>query len=251
MNRVSFDAAKEYFVVLHPSAGSGPPFKLLGPLIDTDLRMHSCIDQVMSKVRPKINAILRMRGFYDVPQLLNQFKTHIWSLLEMNAGAIFHAASSLLDRFDKAQNSFLKELDMTSEQAFLEFNFAPPKLTRNIAMLGMLHKRVLGKCHPSFEHLLPWHADRFPESTGSGHSKRLYGHWCEATAHPVLFAKSIFCFIDVYNNLTQNVVDASCVSEFQAYLTQVARTRCQLHDTEWASSFCRRCEHYVRSTGHF
>ena len=118
-------------------------------------------------------------------------------------------------------------------------------------MLGMLHKRVLGKCHPSFEHLLPWHADRFPESTGSGHSKRLYGHWCEATAHPALFAKSIFCFIDVYNNLPQNVVDASCVSEFQAYLTQVARTRCQLHDTEWASSFCRRCEHYVRSAGHF
>jgi hypothetical protein len=82
--------------------------------------------------------------------------------------------------------------------------------------------------------------DRFPESTGSGHIKRLYGHWCEATAHPALFAKSILCSIDVYNNLPQNVVDASCVSEFQAYLTQVARTRCQLNDTEWVSSFRRR-----------
>ena len=111
---------------MHPSVGSDPPFKFLGPLIDTDLRMHSCIDQVMSKVRPKINAILRMRGFYDTPQLINQFKTHIWSLLEMNAGAIFHAASSLLERFDKAQNGFLKELDISSEHAVLEFSFAPP-----------------------------------------------------------------------------------------------------------------------------
>ena len=62
-NRVSFDAAKEHFIVLHPSAGSGPAFKLLGPLIDTDLRMHSCIDQIMSKARANITAILRMRGF--------------------------------------------------------------------------------------------------------------------------------------------------------------------------------------------
>ena len=118
VNRVSFDAAKEHFIVLHPSAGSGPPFKLLGPLIDTDLRMHSCIDQVMSKVRPKINAILRMRGFYDTPQLINQFKTHIWSLLEMNAGAIFHAATSLLERFDKAQCSFLKEFNTPQNRRF-------------------------------------------------------------------------------------------------------------------------------------
>ena len=43
-NRVSFDAAKKHFIVLHPSAGSGPAFKLLGPLIDTDLRMYSCMD---------------------------------------------------------------------------------------------------------------------------------------------------------------------------------------------------------------
>ena len=109
----------------------------------------------MSKARVKITAILRMRGFYDAAQPINQFKTHVWSLLEMDAGAIFHAASSLLEKLDDAQNRFLRTIDITPEHAFLECNFAPPKLRRNIAMLGMLHKRVLGKCHPSFACLLP------------------------------------------------------------------------------------------------
>ena len=202
--------------------------------------MHSYIDRIVSKARAKITAILRMRGFYDAAQLINQFKTHVWSLLEMDAGAIFHAASSLLDKLDDAQNRFLRTIDITPEHAFLEYNFAPPKLRRNKAMLGMLHKRVLGICHPSFERLLPWFTDRFPEGRGHGHNKALYGHWCEVNAHPALFNRSIFCLISVYNNLPQHVVDASCISDFQNYLTQVARTRCQQNDEAWASSFCSR-----------
>jgi hypothetical protein len=144
-NRVSFDAAKEHFIVLHPSAGSGPAFKFLGPLIDTDLRMHSCIDHIMSEARAKITTIFRIRGFYDAAQLINHFKTHVWSLLEMNAAAILHAAISRLEKFDDAQIRFLRTIDITPEHAFLEYNLAPPKLRRNIPMPGMLHKRVLGK----------------------------------------------------------------------------------------------------------
>ena len=58
MNRVTFDALKEHIVILHPSKGHGDPFKMLGLLMDTDLRMHSAIDQLLGKVRPKITAIV-------------------------------------------------------------------------------------------------------------------------------------------------------------------------------------------------
>ena len=68
-------------------------------------------------------------------------------------GGFFHAASSLLDKIDAAQNHFLHELDLSPSSAFLNFNFAPPSLRRNIGILGLLHKRVLGKCHPTFERL--------------------------------------------------------------------------------------------------
>ena len=244
-NRVSFDAAKEHFLVLHPSEGSGPAFKLLGPLIDSDLRMHSCIDQILSKARAKITAILRMRGFYNEAQLINQFKTHVWSLLEMDAGAIFHAASSLLEKLDEAQNRFLRAIDITPEHAFLQHNFAPPKLRRNMAMLGMLHKRVLGKCHPSFARLLPWFTERFPEGRGHGHNKALYGHNCEITHCQGLFSRSIFAMVDIYNNLPQHVVDNVTVSEFQSYLNHLAYTRCQQGDVSWSSSFCRRTQYGI------
>ena len=106
-NRVIFDASKEHHVILHPSLNHGPAFKLLGCMVDTDLRMHSCVEQVLSQIRPKITAILRTRGFYSVPELFKQFKTHIWGLMEMHSGGFFHAATSLLEKFDHAQNRFL------------------------------------------------------------------------------------------------------------------------------------------------
>ena len=147
-------------IILHPSRGHGAPFKLLGCMVDTDLRMHSCIDQLLSKIRPRITAILRTRGFYSIPDLIIHFRTHIWDLIEMNIGGYFHAASSLLAEIDHAQNRFLHELRLSSEHAFLEFNFAVPEFRRNIAVLELFQKRVLAKCHPSFDKLMPWYSDR-------------------------------------------------------------------------------------------
>ena len=71
----------------------------------------------------------------------------------------------------------------------------------------MLHKRVLDKAHPTFEKLLPWYTERFPEGRSQGHDKQLYGHHCEVKCHNSLFFRSIFAVCDVYNNLPQHVVD--------------------------------------------
>ena len=87
-------------------------------MTDPDLRMHSAIDQLLSRIRPKVAAILRTRAYYNVPQLIDQFKTHIWGLIECNSGGYFHAANSLLVKVDKVQSRFLKELDLTEEQGF-------------------------------------------------------------------------------------------------------------------------------------
>ena len=122
--------------------------------MDTDLRMHSCIEQILSKIRSKITALLRTRGYYSVPQLVTQFKTHIWGQIEVNIGGYFHAACSLLEKLDHAQNRFLREIGLSPAHAFLEFNFAPPSLRRDIAVLSLLRRRVLDKSHPSFERLL-------------------------------------------------------------------------------------------------
>ena len=151
MNRVTFDAGKEHVIIIHPTLSHGDTFKLLGCPMDVDLRMHSAVEQVLSKIRPKVTAILRTRQYYSMENLILQFKTQIWGLIEANMGGYFHAASSLLDKIDAVQNRFLHELDMNPAFAFLTYNFAPPNLRRNIAILGLLHKRILGKYHPSFK----------------------------------------------------------------------------------------------------
>ena len=234
-NRVTFDAGKEHVIIIHPSESHGDTFKLLGCPMDVDLRMHSAVEQVLSKIRPKITAILRTRQYYTVDKLILQFKTQVWGLVEVNMGGFFHAASSLLDKIDAAQNHFLHELDLSPSSAFLNFNFVPPSLRRNIGILGLLHKRVLGKCHPTFERLFPWETN-----LSGGHTKQLYGHWCEIEAHQAIFNRSIFRMCDIYNNLPQVIVDAKSVNSFQYQLTQIVRRRCQDGQAEWALSFSRR-----------
>ena len=154
----------------------------------------------------------------------------------MNIGGYFHACATLLDKLDHAQNRFLCELGLSTIEAFLEFNFASPKLRRNIAVLGLLHKRVIGKCHPVYERLFPWRSQRFPQGRGFGHNKQLYNHACDISAHQGLFNRSIFPMTSIYNNLPQHAVDANSVKSFQSYLTHIARTRCQQQDV-WTSCF--------------
>ena len=107
-----------------------------------------------------------------------------------------------MEKIDGVQRQFLRELDLTPEQAYLELNFAPPNLRRHIAALGLLHKRVIGKCHPSFDLLFPWWNDRFSEPRGHGHTKQLYGHWVDIKNHRAVYNRSIFAMVDIYNNLS-------------------------------------------------
>ena len=191
-------------------------------MVDLDLRMQTAIDQLLSKIRPKSTAILRTRGYYSTADLITQYKTHIWGLVEINCGGYFHAARSLLDK-----------VGLTEKEAFLEHNFAPTVLRRSIAMLGVLHKRVLGVCHKSFERLLPWRSTRFDLPRDCGHNKQLYGHRLEVTHERTLFFRSTFAMVDECNNLPQSVVDAECIKSFQQKLTDIVRERCQSDKASW------------------
>ena len=154
-NRMSLYASKEHAVILHSLECHGEAFNLLGCMIDPDLRMHSTIEQLMFQIRPKIIAILRIRGYYSTSNLIFQFKTHIWGLMDTNMGGYFHAASYLLQKTDKAQNRFLCELNVIPDIAFMEYAVVPPSLRRNIGVLGFLQEQVFDKCHLSIANLLP------------------------------------------------------------------------------------------------
>ena len=141
-NRVLFDPSKEHVIAIHPTNGFGDSFKLLGCIVDCKLIMKEAIDNILPQVRPKMHAILRTKYIFTTKELINQFKTHIWGIMEIHNGAIFHAAKYLLDRIDAVQRHFLNELGTSESEAFLESNFAPPCLCRDIGILGLLHKRA-------------------------------------------------------------------------------------------------------------
>ena len=203
-NRVEFDKDKEHIAVIHPIHGEGDLFKLLGCCVDAKLTMCPAIDKTMSQITPKITALLRTRAYYDVPNLIVQFKTHIWGIMEAHSGGIFHACSSQLDRFDHCQQRFVETLGLSEEAAFRDNNFAPPVLRRNIGILGMLHKRVLGLCHQDFEQLLPWFSQVFGYTVEGRHTKQLYNHVLEVQFHIGLFRRSIFAMTDMIKYLLRS-----------------------------------------------
>ena len=117
--------------------------------------MDDAIDHIVTTARPKIKALLRSRVTYDIKDMLCQFKTHIWGITEFANGAILHASKSSLNRLDNLQSSFLRDLDISEYQAFMEFNFAPAALRRDIGILGFLHKRSLELNHAGIMQFLP------------------------------------------------------------------------------------------------
>ena len=107
-------------------------------------------------------------------------------------------------------------------------------------MLGFLHKRVLGKAHPCFQKLLPFHADVFDWPGEGTHDKVLYNHFKEIQFQHAMYARSIFGMVYVYNHLPQRIIDCPSISLFQRFLTKAVRKACEQHDLAWKDIFsCR------------
>ena len=138
-----------------------------------------------------------------------------------------------LRKLDKMQRGFLYELGLDDRNAFIDHNFAPPSLRRAIGMLGFLHKRVLGVCHPALESIFP-----FEDNEYRYHSKTLRSFWSEVRGHRALYNNSIYMYILIYNRLPQELVDSETVKDFQGKLTQLAKMRAQRDEgISWRMSF--------------
>ena len=153
-NRVSFDPAKEEFAVIHRTSGEGETFRLLGPWIDNKLIMNVAVDKIVSKCRQKLKSILRTARFYNIREMVLQFKTHVLPIAESCTSAIYHASDSILHPLDMCYEDFIYHLGLDASSAIRDHNLAPFKVRRDIAVLGLLHKCVLGLAHPALTVLL-------------------------------------------------------------------------------------------------
>ena len=169
------------------------------------------------------------------------------SRVEAVTAAVYHAAPVHLNLFDSLQARLLSHMGLSESTAFLDFNLAPLVVRRDIAMLGVIHKCVLGITHKSLCDLFPLAptGHRFPTSFASTlHNKQLLDR-CDGSQTEVL-QRSIFGLVRVYNLLPQVIIDLSCVKSFQGALTEMVRIRCRDAAVGWQFTFHRSAKEMQR-----
>ena len=121
---------------------------------------------------------------------------------------------------ENVQDDSLEVLSISKREALMNFNLAPLNVRRDIMMLGMLHKVVLGVAPSPFQTLFKRSVSDL-RSHGfrngiSYHNKQLQDDAGRNT--PTMLKRSLFGLVHVYNRLPQNVVDAGNVQNFQKKL---------------------------------
>ena len=178
------------------------------------------IHRMHKKASAKTKAILRTCRFYDTAGLIQQFKSHVLCILEGSNAAIYHAAVSHLALLDHLQQSFVHNIGLNEETAFLTHNLAPLALRRDISILGLLHKINLGIAHPDFRKLFP--ADECARRLTRHNELRHSLQFQETFGKTNYYNRSIFAAVRVYNVLPEHAVSLKSIQEFQSYLTAMA-----------------------------
>ena len=213
----------------------GESFTVLGVVWDLQLKMDIECEEVAGRADNKLTSLLRLRRFYDLPSLVRLYKAQVLPMLEFPTPAIYHACNTCLAKLDKVQKRFLREVGLTTEDAFLYFNLAPLQTRRDIAGLGIVHRTVLGQGPSHFKRwffpsrkVLHCHRTRLQEGR---HNRQLHDYL--NGEHNELVRRSLLSLPQVYNGLRQEVVNAKSVATFQKKLTNLVRNKLRSGDDKW------------------
>ena len=241
-NQVLFDPSKESFHILHRQSPAGDSFKLLGITFDTKLLMHEAAHTISAQARWRMRALLRAKRYHSVAGLVRLYKTHVLSYIEHATAAIYHAAPSVLQCIDSIQSIFLHEIGVTKELALDRFNLAPLSSRRDMAMLGLIHRSVLGHGPSQFRSFFqpagrPSHSHLTRYQARPRHGKQLADPI--DGSHTDYLKRSIFGLIGVYNDLPERVVICADVRSFQACLQRDLRTLAVQRSPGWELAYRR------------
>ena len=216
---MAFDAAKESRHILSVSDPMGDGFRLLGVAFDEELSMSEAVSEIVSAAGWKLRTLLRTRRFYTDSDLISLYKAHLLSFLEYRTPAVYHATRAILSRLDAVQSRFLNNIGVDEVTALAVFQLAPLSVRRDIAMLGLIHRTVVGKGPSQFtEHF-----------QCQGQSLRDPRRDSKAP----LIRRSALGLVAVYNMLPPKIVAAKTVSLFQRELQSVVCKVAQTGHPKW------------------
>jgi hypothetical protein len=223
-NQVAFDPAKESRHILSTDEPSGHDFKILGVIFDATLSMERAVEEVVVEAGWKLRMLIRTRRFYSDGDLVSLYKAHLLSYLEYRTPSVYHARREALEKLDRVQSRFLADLGIPEVEALLQFNLAPLSTRRDIAMLGLLHRTILGKGPSHFTEFFRVGADGKLVTT----SLRRMGP---------LAKRSALGLIPIYNLLPGGITSAKSVSLFQSRLQRELKMRAEASLLEWPQTY--------------
>ena len=224
LNQVLFDPSKESHHIVSRRDGDGSTFRLLGVTFDSKLTMDVAVREVAHGATWRTAAVLRARRFLSVEDLVATFKGQVLGYIECRTAAIYHASDSVLRPLDHVLDKFLAEIGLSDVDALLYLNLAPLSARRDMAMLGLIHRAVVGQG--------PCQFNAFFEAAGDGHQRRtraagrLHARQIRDPRGPTFseqVRRSGHGLVAVCNLLPEEIVRASSVSEFQRSLQQLLK----------------------------
>ena len=232
-NRVTFDAAKEHFHLLSRTRPSGDNFNILGIVFDSKLVMNEAVESCVAAASWRIYSLIRTRRFYCDAELVNLYKSHVLSYIEYRTCAIYHASASVLAPLDALQTRFLHSLGISSLDALVYFNLAPLRTRRDISILGVIHRTLLGSGPACFSQFFCLDSSLLLRvHPGATRAKPPFNS-------PDFLLHSAAGASRVYNLLPDYIVRAKSVPTFQKRLQQLVLDRARSHD-DWEQSLSPR-----------
>jgi hypothetical protein len=141
--------------------------------------------------------------------IIGLYKSHVLSYIGYRTPAIYHAISSCLSEVDRIQRRFVYDLGFSDLEALVYFKLAPLSSRRDIALLGLIHRTVLGGGPSQFQQFIrpPWR-----------HEEAVTGSWRHRYHLEILLSpnflessrRSILGLMQVHNLLPAEIVEASC-----------------------------------------
>ena len=239
-NQVEFDAGKESHHVVSHVAPEGPNFKILGILFDCGLTMAAALHELVGECRWKIRALQRTSRFHSVQEMVDLYKAQILSFIEYRTPGVYHAGDSHLCVLDRLQTKYLQDLGVSEEDALVRFNLAPLSSRRDIAMLGLIQRTVLGREPAHFKRFFfpePFPHEARTRLASRVHSRRIHeyreGKFLE------MVKRSALGLASVYNLLPEDVVWVDNVPSFQSCLQDMLK-QAMSRDSRWPQLFSPR-----------
>ena len=184
--------------------------------------MAAAVSQLVAEAGWKLRTLLRTRRFYTYADLVTLYKAHLFSFLEYRTPAIYHATRDVLARLDAVQSRFLTDAGISKEDALVHFHLAPLSVRRDIAMLGVIHRAVLGRGPAHFRKHFPLASQTLRKVV---EPRTLLRH--------LIVKRSVLGLVAVYNVLPASIVALNSVHEFQRALQHMVTERAKMGRGDW------------------